>query len=350
MTKIDLSGFSWTKEQVTALSELLRDDFLAAPDVASLMQVVENITVNKEFGYLGQGGLIGKAGAGCGMAAQDFSVNSRVLNWAPKQWKVYFELCYTQLQGAFTAYSLKTGTAISDFTNSDYMNVLEGIILDAMKDFIIRLAWFNDTAASNVTDGGVITDGTDVSYFNILDGAWKQYKAYAAAHTAQLVAITANTATTDAAQHIATTDIQGILQKLVYGAPMTVRGNSKAKILCTQRFWDSYAQSLQTHELETLLSIKMDGRKTLTYNGVELMPVPKWDEMIAAYENTGTKLNAPNRALYCDPNIMGFGVDGMGSFSDFDIWFDKNTELVKMRCAGMSDVELAVPQSFMLAI
>ncbi len=48
-----------------------------------------------------------------------------------------------------------------------------------------------------------------------------------------------------------------------------------------------------------------------------------WDRMIAAYENTGTKLNKPYRAVYANINQLQVGTDADGLISDLDIWFDK---------------------------
>ena len=229
------------------------------------------------------------------------------------------------------------------------MTILLEVLSVAIKKFIIRLAWFNDTDAETVADGGVLTNGTDVEYFNILNGFWKQIKLQTTANSAQLISITENAGANYAAQRIAPANIQNYLQKLVFNAPILLRNRTNTVIACTQSFYDAYAMSLQGQALETMYANMVNGLKTLTYNGIPLIAMPIWDEIIQSYENTGVKLNYPNRALYMHKDFFAVGMDGTRSFDNIETWYNKDSRKVKTEVMGKTDALILNPALFAAA-
>lgn len=346
-TTLDFSKFSFGPEEIRAVSELVFDEVLKAPEIDYLHTVYPNILTEKEVGFVGEGGLVGVKNQGCDPEPQDYAIGSRLVKWTPEDWEILIHACWSELRSTAALYSLKTGTAVADFTSSDYMAIVVECLTNSMKEFVIRLVWFNDVDAKNVADGGFITDGVGVKYFNIINGFWKQIETQVTANPDQIVAIAENAAGTA----IDKANIQGYLEKLVWDADILLTSQSNAHVMCTQSFYNAYAKSLQGLNLETMYTNLTEGLTVLNYNGVPLVPMPIWDKIIKAYQKLdGGKLHNPHRAVYITPSILGVGVDDPNSFSDVDIWYDRDSRKVKMEAMGTADAKLLNPAMFKVAM
>ena len=346
---IDLSKFAFGTEEIRALNELTFDDVIKTPEISSLMTVFPGIVFNKEIGFLGEGGLIGKGGYGCKPSSDNFQISSRKITWAPKSWSTLIEQCFTDLQSTAAIYSMNTGVDTADFTNTDIMNIVGEALTNAMKKFIMRLAWFNDTAVKNFSDSGTLTNDVSVDYFNILDGLFKQIDIQCTSNAKQKVAIAENAGASFEAQKMDDTKVQGYLAKLYYQASPILRQMQGNVILCTQSFADSYQRSLSGLQLETMLANLTDGKSSLSYNGIPIVAMPIWDEMITNYFNNGTKLVNPNRALFTNQRVLGLAVDNLNSFENFSTWYEKKDREVYTDIAGKADVKLMNEKLFVYA-
>jgi len=346
---LDFTKFTFTAEQIRTVNELLFDDILKAPELTLLCTMYPNIVFDKEIGFIGEGGLVGKKRQNCDPVPQAWNVNTRKLVWEPKSWEILIDQCFSELESNAAVYSLHTGRDIADFIDTDYMTILLEVLSESIRKFIIRLFWFNDEDADNVTDGGFITDGIDVGYFDILNGFWKQIFLQTTANPKQLVSISENAGTSYAAQELSSTNIKSYLQQLVFKAPILLRNRANTVIACTQSFYDAYNLSLQGTALETMYANLVNGQKTLTYNGIPLIPVPFWDETIGAFENSGDKLHAPHRAVYLHKDLFAAGVDGDDSFDKLETWYNKDTRKVRTEAMGKADAKILNPELFMAA-
>lgn len=350
MGVIDWSKFNFSAEEIRNIGkDVLQDSILEAPDVKGIMTIYDGEVYNKQVGYFGEGEMVGKAGAGCDLTAQNWQISTRTFTWVPKDWYVYLTQCYSEFLNTAAVYSLQYGINIADFTNTEIGNILSAYLLKSLRKFIIRLAWFNDTSAATVANSGTLKTGTDISYFNILDGLFKQIELQCTANAKQKVTIKENANSTYATQKISVDNIQGYLEDLYFNAPIALRNMSDNFILCTQSFFDAYKKSLQVIHVETNLSYLENGKETLSYNGVKLIPMPIWDEMLQNYD-TGTKLINPHRALFTNKAILGLAVDSFDSFENIDMWFDKDSQKVKELVRGKADVKLTNPNLFMYAV
>lgn len=347
---LDFTKFNFSVEEIRAVKELVFDEVLASPEIDLLHTVYPGIVYDKEIGFIGKGGLVGVAGQGCDPTPQGWNIGTRVVKWEPKSWEILIEQCATDLEATAGIYSMKTGVDRFDFTSTDYMNIIVEVLTQSVKEFIIRLVWFNDVDAKNVTDGGQITDGIGVKYFNILNGFFKQMEIQVTAKPSQRVAIAENAGADYTAQKLDKTKVQGYLESLVFGADILLRNNANGKIYCTQSFYDGYAKSLAGDKLESMFTILQNGIKTLSYNGVPLLPIPTWDIIIASYYNNGTKLVNPHRAVYTTKDIVAVGVDAESSFGDMEIWYNRDSRKVKIESMGQADAKLINPAMFNIAM
>lgn len=347
-----MSDFTFRGEVIRAVNELLFDETIRSPEIDAVHQVWTGAVTDKEVGYIGKGGMIGVPTTGCEPQPQQWGIATRKVKWAPKMWEFLVAACWQELENAASVYSLKTGREIPDFTDSDYMAIVVEVLGASLMDMMWRFIWFNDTEAKNVSDTGLITDGLDLRHFTLIDGLWKQIYAQiggsgAAQHTAT---IAENAAATYEAQTLDPGHVIAYLQKVVVGAPLLLRRQADKQLLVTQSVYDAYQIALEGVGLTEMYRNLVDGQPTLCYNGIPLRPLPVWDEMIAEYENTGTKLHDPHRILFTTKGALAVGVDSDDSYQDFNIWYDRDTRKVKMEGFGRVDAKLANPDMFSLGI
>lgn len=347
---LDFSKFNFSDEEIRAVKELVFDEVIEAPEIALLHTIHPGVVYDREVGFIGKGSLIGVAGQGCDPQPQEWNIGTRVMKWEPKAWEFLVEQCAKDLETTAAIYSLKTGVDYFDFTSSDYMNIVIEVLVQSVKEFIVRLVWFNDVNAKNVAQGGQVTDGVAIKYFNIINGLFKQMEVQVTANPGQRVAISENTGANYVAQELSSENVLTYLKKLVYGADLNLRKNASGIIYCTQSFYDAYTQSLQGKSLESLLVNLTDGVKTVSYSGVPLLPIPTWDIIIRSYYNNGTKLVNPHRAVYSFKDVLAVGVDSESSFGDMDVWYNKDSRKVKLEGMGKADAKLANPVMFQIAI
>lgn len=350
-TNIDFTNFTFSAEQIRNINELIFDEIVQAPEITLICTIYPGIVFDKEIGFIGEGGLVGMKNQGCNPTAQEWLVGTRKVTWEPKSWEILIDECWTDLESTAAVYALKNGTDVSDLVDTDYETIILQVLVPAIKKFIIRLVWFSDTDAENVTDGGVITDGVDVDYFNILDGLFKQLLAQVTVNAEQRVAITENAEATYAAQKLTPANVRDTyLPELVFGANPALRSSENAMIICTQSFYDAYLRSLQGFNIESTYTNLISGQKVSTYNGIPIIPMPIWDEMIGAYEDLGAALNQPHRAIYVTKDVLAVGVDGEDSFEKMRIWYENKERVNYIELMGKADAKLLNPAMFKIAI
>ncbi len=346
-----MSKFTFEGKLIDAISQMIFEDTVGAPDFNRFHTVYPGIVTNTEVGFIGEGSLVGVPDTGCNSQKQTWSINTRKLEWSPKTWEIYLQQCYTDLQNAATIYSLHTGVRIPDFTDTDYMNIVLEVLRKSVRDFMWRSTWFGDTAAASATTGAV-TAGVDVKYFNLLDGFWKQAITQATSNTEQRVTISENAGESYAAQELGEDfDAFKILRGLVFGAPIGLRGREDGVILTTQNFYDAYNMQLTNGVPNYTSRDIMDGvGSELRFNDIPVIAMPQWDKTIRAYFDNGTKYDNPTRAIYTSRAVLGVGVDSYDSFDNTEVWYNKEDKVVNMRMMGRLDAKLTNPDLFMIAI
>lgn len=349
---LDMDKFTFVGKVIQSVSELIMEETIQGPDFNLIHTVYPGIVAHEEVGFIGEGGLLGVKGQGCDPTPQPWNIGTRLLEWDPTRWEFLLTACWTDLESTAAIYSLHTGVRIPDFTDTDYMNIVLEVLRQSLAKFWYRLYWFNDKDAQNVSAGGNITDGLDLQYFNIIDGFWKRIMVQIGAVPAQHTAvITENSGATYADQALDPANIQGYFSKVVYGANKILRRQTDRFILVTQTVYDAYEQFLSDACcLESSRQTLLNGTTALTFNGIPIVPMQIWDEMIDQYENTGTKWINPHRILFTSKSVLGVGIDNVNSFDQFNVWYDRDTRKVKIEGMGRSDAQLTNPAYFSLGI
>lgn len=346
---LNFNNFTFGVEQIRAVKELLYDEVLKSPEYNLLYTIHPNIVYDKEVGFIGKGSLVGVKSQGCDPTPQEYNIGTRKITWTPKGWEVFIAQCYKDLESTAAVYSLRTGTSISDFTDTDYMAIVVETLSESIRDFFHRIIWFGDEAAKNVSASGQIKNGVDPKYFNLLNGFFKQMETQITANPKQHVTITENAAATTKEQELPKTKVQEYLEAMIYNAPLQLRNRSEKFILCTQSFYDAYEKSISGGVIESMYRNLIDGVRTLTYHGIPVIAMPFWDDIIASYYGDGKKLVNPHRAVFASKDFLAVGVDSENAMEEVDVWYEKKDDKVYSRGRGKVDAKYSHPGMFVLA-
>lgn len=352
MAKIDLTKFDFTGKQIQQVGELVWEILRETEGALSFFTVYENIKVDTEVGFIGEGGLVGVRSTSCDPEAQDYQIGTRKIKWTPEDWEVLIEMCYTEVADTIASLGLNNGTKKPDLTNTEYMQIVVEALRRSMQKFLWRFLWFNDKAAANVASGGVITDGVPVKYFNIIDGIWKQIIAKATTNAAQRVTLAANSGASYALQALDPQDVRNALYDMTFKAPLELRDLEGTEIYVTQSVYDAYMQSLSDVEKATLESREenfINGMPALKCNGYKVVAMPEWDFNIKKYFDNGTTLYLPHRALMTNKKVLGAGFDSASDFDKLDIWYNRDERKNKIEAMGNGDAKLLHDDLFVVA-
>lgn len=316
---------------VRELSRLVFLEVLQADRIGTLLDIHRNVYNGDKLGLVGEFGMLGKAGVGCSPVYGNDAINTAEKVWDIKAWEIAEQLCYKDIENTLVKYTLESGTNIGDLTANDYLDEIIVPRLElAMMKMYIRLAFFGDKDAENVTDGGIIKNGVDTSYFTLIDGIFKQLYAGVTAGTTKRVAIAANSESKIAAQLAAiNSEARTALDNMIAAASPRLRQASDQVIYVTQAFATGYeAQQLSNCCGSDLAwTALFAGIRETTYRGIRIRVVPMFDEIIQNYEGNGTAYNLPFRAIYTTERNLALGVNGTDEFAELDIFFDRTTRL-----------------------
>lgn len=338
---------------VKSLRDLLVLTNFVDESLEQFFTFVQNVQNGQKLGWTGEMEDVGWAGAPCNPTYKDVTVQAAEKTWNIGQWSVPLKWCYEDFMNTIAEYALKTGTDIGDLTSTEIMDVIIYPALDlAIKRMFWRFIWFGDKEAQNVSTGQ-ITDGVDVELFKPCNGFWKQLFAIGAANAGQRVNIAANSEASTAAQlsGIKTANVAiGIFDSLLENADPRIAAMEGAAIYCTKSLGDALTKDLKREYKEILTWEQIfKGLDVTEYNGVMVYRVSIWDRFIQKYQNNGTKLNLPHRAIYGSPKQLFVGSPANQIISDLEIWFNQDERVTKAYSAGRLGCLIGEDNLFQLA-
>lgn len=334
-----LSSLTPDNGAIRSLRELLVMTNFLDEELERFFTLRQNVHNGDKLGWVGDMDDIGWKGSGCNPSYKKANINFAEKEWKIGDWQIPLQWCYTDLQDTIAEYCLKTGTDIGDLSSTEYMDDIVYPAMDlAVKHMLWRFIWFGDTEAQNATSSGQITDGVDVELFKTADGFWKQLFAIGAANAGQKTAIEANNQESTALQFsklkeagVAISIFDGILEN----ADSRIASMDGAGIFCTKSLCDALAKDLKREYKEILTWEQIfKGLDVTEYNGTLVYRVSIWDRFIQKYQNNGTKLNLPHRAVFGSPKQLFVGTPANQIMSDLDIWFDRKERVNYLYSTG----------------
>lgn len=329
---IPFDKFTVDNGAIRDLRELLHDTMYNDPDIELVVSSETGVVNGKKLGRVHSIGDVGKNRSGCKPTYEKPVVIGTEKSWALGPWQIAEELCYAELENTLAKYGMNSGTEIGDLQNTPYWDhVLMPLLEKAIIEMFWRIVWFGDTDAKNIADSGIITDGVNIELFNMCDGLFKQLKAISADNPGQFTKIAANEETTYIKQKeaIRVPGVAiGIVDDMLSDCDSRIFDDTQAAIYMTNSLFKALRNDVKkVQNLHLEVEQVASGIKLSEYDGHSIIVLDVWDRLIKKFENDGTKLNAPYRALISTPNNLFVGTEDTQRVADLDVTFDKKDRM-----------------------
>ena len=314
------------------LGELLFLTTFNNPDIELVMTQQTGVFNGQKLGYIDDMGDVGKNQSGCNPTYDNVNVNGIEKEWALGPWQIPLKICYDELENTLAKYGLNWGTDVANLTDTPYWNeILIPLLQRAMIDMYWRITFFGDTDAKNVANSGLLTENVDPKLFTMCDGFFKRFKAITAANSHQLTTIAANEESTYAAQKSAIRAdgvAIGIVDDLLSDADSRIFDKEDHAIFMTNSLFKALRNDVKKlHNLQLSVEQVTGGIQMSKYDGHNIIVLDIWDRMIKKYEDNGTSLNCPHRAILTSPQNLFAGTTAKEAISDVSVTFDDVTRL-----------------------
>ena len=313
MSNVLATGFNYTYPGLLTEQVLIKPA-LQDPGLTSLFRTRTGVKSKEQISLVDPLGYITKAAQACGVArtvtGDGVTISNRTLETTMLE--VYLEQCYTPFQNTILERALRSGIDEANLTGTQLGNIINSIVRDAVARDMFRLGTLGDTGSAN-------------AYYSPLDGLWTRLFDGVATY-----AVTAVNDSITTLNQTAGTRALDYLRELFENAPLILR-----QIPLNQRVFavteNVYFNLLRTYQDKTLdggglLLLTENGRQSLSFNGIPVVPFPAWDAYIAA-DSLGNNV----RILYTTLENHLLGVDVTGDDTKYKIWIDDDTDDMKIR-------------------
>ncbi len=335
---MNFSQFTVDNGALRDLGELLFLTVFNDPDIELVMTQQTGIFNGQKLGYIDDMGDVGKNQSGCNPNYDNVNVNGIEKTWELGPWQIPLKMCYAELENTLAKYGLDWGTNVHNLTDTPYWNdILIPLLQRAMTDMYWRIVFFGDKDAKNIASSGLITAGVDPALFTMCDGLFKRFKAITAANAHQLTTIAANTANDSESKVTYQSQKEairqegvavGIVDELLSDADSRIFDKDDHIIMMTNSLFKALRNDVKRlHNLQLTVEQVTGGIQMSQYDGHNIVVLDIWDRMIKKYEDNGTSLNCPHRAILTSPQNIFAGTTAKDAISDVSVTFDDVTRL-----------------------
>ena len=325
---INWNQFTVDNGAITDLRELLFLTVYDDPDIDLTIKNETGVTNGKKLGYIDSMGDVGEARSGCDPQYSKVNVTGIQKEWELGDWEIAKEICYDELENTIAEDSLNTGTDRAYLQDTPYWDqVLMPLLEKAMKEMFWRIVWFGDKDAKNIADGGILKAGINPKLFNMCDGLWKRLQAIIAANPNQHTEIAANAATTYLDQKngiLVPGPAIKIFDTLLADADSRIFDKPGSAIFCTNSMFKALRTDLVERYGKTTMPFEnvATGITLSEYDGRTIIALDIWDRLIKKFEDTGTALNCPHRAIVCSPDNLFVGTNDKDKIASLSVHFN----------------------------
>lgn len=325
---INWNQFTVDNGAITDLRELLFLTVYDDPDIDLTVTTKTGVTNGKKLGYINDLGDVGEKGGGCDPTYTSVNITGIQKEWELGGWEIPKEICYEDLENTIAESSLNTGTEIAYLQDTPYWDVVLMPLLEkAIREMFWRIVWFGDKDAKNIADGGILKADIKPSLFTMCDGLWKRLQSIIAANNKQRTIIAANEETTYQTQKnglLTPGTAIKIFDTLLADADSRIFDDDKAAIFCTNSMFKALRTDIVERYGKTTMPFENVGSGiTLSeYDGRRIYALDIWDRMIGKYEDNGTALNCPHRAIVCSPENLFVGTNDKDKIANLSISFN----------------------------
>lgn len=329
MAILDLAALTMNPEEASDVSQAIFERTITGGALSEYHDIETGIHHKTQIPFIGNLGLVGLKVTGCNRNENPSQIPLTEKYWDPALIGDRLAHCATDVNSLLKLFK-KAQKINPDFYNrigSEEFGVIIAKVEQAMTKMNNRLVWFGDTAAANVTGGGVITDGVDVKYFNIIDGLFKQIFAEVPTTAKNYVEISENAGASYAAQKLADGKALATLRAMHNAMDSrffeALEDGAVPEFLVTREFQQNYWATLEDKSMAFSLSETQDGISQLSYRGIPIKVRHDWDSNIRAYQDNATKLNLPHRAILTVKENIPVGTVSESDLSEITSFYDQ---------------------------
>lgn len=340
---IDFSTLTLNSEEARSVADLVFENVFAKPELEAVHAVMTGVEMDKYIPILGNYGLVGKVDPlNCGTNTAGQIATSQK-QWTPKLISFRIAHCQSELP-ALLKFWKKSMVAAKTWeeVDNEMMAFITERATSATLDAILRIADFGDTAADVVAKGGNLTAGTDKTYFNMLDGMWKQvFTDQAGAALIHRYTIDENAEATKVAQYTLASDRALVMFRDMYDNidPRAFEGGQLV-FQVTRSLMANWQAYLEDKSLAFTLSQAEKGSTQYSYRGIPIVVRQDWDRIIKAYHDLGNTYYLPNRAILSDLNNIPVGTSDSESLTTIDSHYDKTDKKHYLDVAFKIDMKI----------
>lgn len=315
------ANYTLNNEGVKDLNKVLFDAVFKFGDLFNTCTPMNGVVNGQKAAYVDKMSDLGWAGRGCNPTYKNPTIGGRENTWVLGNYSVPLKICYDDLKDTIAKWSLKNGTNAEDLSQTDfYDKIFTPLLSAAIERMYWRMSWFADTQAKLASAGGVVKTGTDTTLFTMADGLWKKIFA---ATSSNKTAIAANAEASKASQlsAIRTDGVAvALIEKVLSDANSLIEDGT---LMMTKSVFEALRKDYRREYKSTIPFMQVaEGVQLPTYDGVKILVVPEWDNIIRNYEDNGTKFNSPHRIVFCNPENLLVGTSDKNLFAELTSGFD----------------------------
>lgn len=326
---LDLQDFTMNAEEAQSVSEAILIATITGGELSEYHEIETGITHKMQIPFIGNLGLVGKKVTGCDRNENPSEIALTEKFWDPELIGDRLAHCATDVNSLLKLFkkSQRINPDFYDRIGTEEFGVIIAKIEQAMRKMNNRLVWFGDKNAQNVTDGGVISDSFDVAFFNIIDGLFKQIFTEIPEGAPNHVEIEANDGADYAGQKLPDGEALKIFRAMHTDVDPrffeAMEDGAQPEILVTRDLMQNYWDTLEDKSLNFSLAETQDGITKMTYRGIPIKVRYDWDANIRAYQDNGTKLNLPHRAIMTVKENIPVGTVSEDDLNNLESWYEK---------------------------
>lgn len=350
-------------QQVTSMSETLFEGFFADAVLNSLVTIQEGVKADKQLIVWNRHtGLSGYKLDACPTptnATWGFDANEKV--WSPKYIGDRYAECFATFMDTFAQWMLNAGVSKTDVTSTELGAFILEQLQDNLAEVMQRYFWFGDKGIVAGT-GNNLTSG-ELKFFNAIDGIWAQVFDIVTASAIRKSTTGIATYNGNASYALQKFDatatsnqvVSNALDSVWYDADMRLRSMAKSELYyyVTQSVYDQLERERKSlGGIDLPYTRQESGITSLTWNGIQVIPMQLWDRMIISYfgdDATPVKSTLPHRILLAPKSNLLLGVETTGSLSELDAWYSKDAEMMYAKFGASVDAKIGLDNMIQVA-
>ena len=250
--------------------------------------------------------------------ATQFNIDDKVITAG--RCRVALEQCTDEFFGTYIEEMYRNGADVMNIEGTQLSDAIVNRAVTGIASDVVRLAWGGDGATAN---------------YDAFDGWMKLMGADATVLAAQIQQTGAATTATVTAAHAI-----GLLRKCYDGAPAALQqvAAGDKKMFVTPKVFNAYLANLEGSSADLAIVNTKEGMRTVSFRGVELVPVYEWDTILAALnpaifvdQSAAATGNLENGVCYCAVENLIIGSDVTDPEGSFKVFYDDLEEKMFFR-------------------